>query len=328
MQNYCTLFNSIYLSRGLAMYRSLEQHASNFHLYIFAFDDDCYTLLQEMKLAHATIISLREFEDEALLAVKPTRTAGEYCWTCTPATIWYCLHHFSLDHCTYIDADLLFFSDPKVLLDEMGDKAVLITAHRYSPRHDQSALSGIYCVQFITFKNDPQGLTALDWWRKACIDWCYNRFEQGKFGDQKYLDDWTTRFEGVHVLQHHGGGVAPWNNTAYEYEKRGTDVRISYHNTAYSLVFYHFHDFKYCEKNIVRLTSHQYEVNKKAVWLVYRPYLRAIIGAEKEILHRSGTIAFHERPDTLSWFKRKFGRQLSFALRGFYKNYYKRSRLK
>ncbi|PZR24367.1 MAG: glycosyl transferase [Citrobacter freundii] len=327
MQYYCTLFNSIYLSRGLAMYRSLEQHAKDFHLYIFAFDNDCYDTLQQMRLAHATIISLKEFESEELLAVKPSRTAGEYCWTCTSSTIWYCLHTFSLDHCTYIDADLLFFSDPKVLLDEMGDDAVLITEHRYSPQHDQCALSGIYCVQFVTFKNNPEGLRALDWWRRECIKWCYRRFEDGKFGDQKYLDDWTERFRGVHVLQHHGGGVAPWNNLEYDYERRKDGVQINYKGRPYSLVFYHFHDFKYCEQDVVRLTSHQYALKKKAIELIYQLYERALQAAKNEVRLHIGPVTVHEKPEDLSWINGNTGRKLTFALRGFYKNYYRRSRL-
>ena len=327
MQYYCTLFNAAYLSRGLAMYRSLEQHAKDFHLYIFAFDDDCYHVLGQLQLSHATIIPLKDFEDEELLGVKPTRTAGEYCWTCTPSSIWYCLHTYSLDHCTYIDADLLFFSDPEVLLDEMGDDSVLITAHRYSPRHDQSALSGIYCVQFITFKNNREGLETLGWWRRECIRWCYRRFEDGKFGDQKYLDDWPERFRRIHVLEHHGGGVAPWNNLEYDYEPKGNGVQVGLKDAAYPLVFYHYHDFKYCEQDIVRLTSHQYKLKKEVVNLIYRPYERALEAAEKEIRQRIGQAIVHEKPEPLSWIYGNTGRKLTFRLLGFYKNYFRRSRL-
>ncbi|KAA8484623.1 hypothetical protein BDE36_4848 [Arcticibacter tournemirensis] len=329
MLNYCTLFNSAYLSRGLAMYNSLERYSNNFHLYIFAFDDDCYNCLKELRLIHATIISLNEFEDEELLSVKPGRTAGEYCWTCTSSTIWYCINTFSLDHCTYLDADLFFFSDPKVLTDEMGESSVLITEHRYSPEHDQSALSGIYCVQFITFKNTEEGMKVLDWWRKACLEWCYKRFEDGKFGDQKYLDDWTTRFEGVHVLQHQGGGVAPWNNLQYEFAGKGTGVTVS---TAVSggesdLIFYHCHDFRYCLNNTLRLTAEQYALKKEVISLVYKPYAKGLAEAEKQIRAVNGTLTFHEPLLNLDWVMTNIGRKATFTLTGHYKNYYKKRKL-
>src|SRR5688500_636594 len=133
--NYCTLFDSYYLSRGLAMYRSLSKHCPDFHFYIFAFDKTSDTILRQLALRNVTVISLDEFEDERLLAVKSDRSKGEYCWTCTSSTIYYCITQFNLEHCTYIDADLYFFSNPNVLVDEMGDNAVLITEHRYSKQY-------------------------------------------------------------------------------------------------------------------------------------------------------------------------------------------------
>ncbi|PWG81074.1 glycosyl transferase [Pararcticibacter amylolyticus] len=329
MLNYCTLFNSAYLSRGLAMYYSLEQCSGSFHLYIFAFDEECYKHLRNLELKHATIISLSEFEDEELLSVKPDRTAGEYCWTCTSSTIWYCIKTYALDQCTYIDADLLFFSDPKVLIDEMGDDSVLITSHNYSPEHDQSALSGIYCVQFITFKNTEEGMRVLNWWRKACIEWCYRRFEDGKFGDQKYLDDWTERFTGVHVLQNPGGGVAPWNNLQYQI-KPASRVIVHHQPSAQEseLVFYHFHDFRYCKRDVVRLTAEQYSLTPDVVRYIYKPYISMLTEAEKSIRSLGENVTFHEPLLDLDWIMKNTGRKFTFFLTGHYKNYYKRGTLK
>src|SRR5213075_3097505 len=103
----------------------------------------------------------------------------------------------------------------------------------------------IYCVQFMCFKNNEDGLTALKWWRERCLEWCYNRVEDGKFGDQKYLDDWPERFSGiVWELKNIGGGVAPWNVQQYKFIKANKN-KISgiEKNTGdnFELVFFHFH---------------------------------------------------------------------------------------
>lgn len=258
MLNFCTLFDSGYLTRGLAMYESLKMHAKDFHLYVFVFDDKSLKILNQLNLEYMSVISLVEFEDAELLAVKDSRSRGEYCWTSTPSTIKFCLEKFNLDHCTYVDADLYFFNDPTVLITEMGDASVLITEHRYTPDYDQSATSGIYCVQFMTFKNDTNGMTVLNWWRSACLEWCYDRLEDGKFGDQKYLDDWTERFNGVHVLQNLGGGVAPWNVQQYDVAKLNT-------------VFYHFHGVKLFHCGLVDFAS--YVLSHEVVTTLYRPYI-------------------------------------------------------
>lgn len=327
MQNFCTLFNSFYLSRGLAMYHSLLEQTTDFHLFIFAFDDSCYQILTDLKLSNATIIPLEEFETQELLAVKGSRTQGEYCWTCTSSTIWHCIHTYGLSNCTYIDADLLFFSDPKVLTDEMGENAILITSHRYSSEYDQSALSGIYCVQFVTFKNTEQGLKALDWWRKACLEWCFNRFEDGKFGDQKYLDDWPERFEGVHVLQHPGGGLAPWNTNRYAYEEADGKVWVRDASSGrVPVVFYHFHDFRYSIQESFRLTAEQYRLNKEVINLIYKPYVKALLTAEILIRNIDTDAVFHEFPVSLQWIKISLSRHVQFLLKGHYKNYFKKSK--
>jgi hypothetical protein len=311
MLNFSTLFDSFYLSRGLTLYRSLERTCPSFHLYIFAFDDRTHRILSALNLKHATIVALAEFEDAELLAVKPTRTRAEYCWTSTSSTILYVLEKFHVDACTYIDADMMFFASPDPLFEELGSDSILITEHRYTPRYDKSRLSGKYCVQFVTFKNDERGLTALRWWRAQCIAWCFDRHEDGKFGDQKYLDDWTTRFEGVHVLQHRGGGVAAWNVQQYEFsETRGRVMgREIATGTDFELIFYHFHYLRFLGDNRIELGRRI--LSQRVLDLIYTPYIRALFSAKAEAAQIDSTFD----PNGIAFDKALWKRPMLFVYR-------------
>lgn len=283
MYNFCTLFDSNYLSRGIACYRSLKKHCGEFHLYIFAFDDKSYSVLMKMSLPDVTVIPLNQFEDPELLKVKPSRTIAEYCWTSTSSTILYVLENYKVDNCTYIDADIFFYASPKILFDEMGDKSILITEHRYSPQYNKELKAGKYCVQFVTFKKDERGLKALRWWRDRCIEWCYNRFEDGKFGDQLYLDDWTTRFEGVNVLQHNGGGIAAWNVQQYDF-KRAEEKIIGVQNDGkeFEVIFYHFHYLRFYKDDSVELGRRI--LSEKVKNIFYKPYIQYLDSVKAEII--------------------------------------------
>jgi hypothetical protein len=225
-----------------------------------------------MRLEQATIIGLDEFEDEELLAIKQSRSYVEYCWTCTPSVIKFVLDNYDVESCTYLDADIYFWYSPLKLIEEMGENSVLIVSHRYTPRYDHSKQSGKYCVQFMSFKNDKNGRLVLEWWRDACNEWCYARYEDGKFGDQKYLDDWPQRFNGVHVLSHLGGGVAPWNVQQYKIFKRDDALFGKELNTGkeFQIVFYHFHHLRFYTK---RIDLGGYRLSKEAKKMIYTPYI-------------------------------------------------------
>lgn len=270
--NYCTLFDSGYLNRGLLLYDSLMRHSKDAWLYVFAFDDKCLEVLKKMKLSRMTVISLKDFEDSELLRVKPTRSRAEYCWTCSSSTILYVLKKFRVSNCTYLDADMVFYSDPSVLIDDMGKNSVSIIGHRYTKEYDQSDLSGTYCVEFMTFKKDPDGLKVLNWWRAQCLEWCYNRREDGKFGDQKYLDDWTTRFKGVYVIDNLGAGVAPWNIQQYKIFKKDKKLFGNIGGKDINLIFYHYHALKFFNKNKIYLGG--YKLNKSDIELIYAPIIK------------------------------------------------------
>lgn len=315
MHYFCTLFDSGYLTRGLALYQSLMDTGDAFTLYIIAFDDTAYDILSKMNLQHAVLISLAEFEDERLLKLKSSRTRQEYSWTCGCFSIKYVLEHFNCSEVTYLDADIFFFKSPTVLLDEFhaSGKDVLITTHRYTPEYDQTATSGKFCVQFMTFKNTQKGLHVLNWWCDRCEEWCFARFEDGKFGDQKYLDDWETRFDCVHVLQHLGGGVAPWNVQQY-------DVAEGPQVNGIPVVFFHFHGLRWLRLHKFELSS-DYRLSKDVKKRIYLPYLEVLQKQHYKVIKCSGN-SFDERyyqyPSGILNLLRRFKNNLGKRLRGEY----------
>ena len=270
--NFCTLFDRNYLYKGLALYYSLLEHCDNFNLWIVCFDEISYSVLKEMNLKNVNLISLKEFEDGELLNIKDTRSPAEYCWTCTPSVPLYILNkEKSLDHITYLDADLFFFDDPAPIFKELGDGSILMTEHQYAKNAEgYTKKYGRYNVQFLIFRNDPSGLECLKWWRDRCIEWCYAKPADGKFGDQKYLDDWHERFNGVVVLRHKGG-LAPWNI----YNHRVSKINDKIYVDGDPLIFYHFHTFKILNSTKFNLVD-GYGLTRNHIDLIYMPYIRTI----------------------------------------------------
>ena len=285
--NFCTLFDSYYLTRGVALYRSLETYCEEFHLYIFAFDDKSYNILKKLNLKNATVISLEEFENDDLLRVKPSRTIAEYCWTATASTIWYSIDKFKLDHCTYLDADILFFSSPEPIYDEIGTNSIAITPHNFSPRLRTSEIYGKYCVQFTYFKNDVDGLKALNWWKNRCIEWCYAKMTDGRYGDQKYLDYFQENFNNVHIISHIGSGVAPWNISQYKIEMVNDIVTIGLRKdliNKFQLIFYHYQGLKFKDRgNCIIAEPSLLKIQDQGLKYIYEPYIIQITLIKSQI---------------------------------------------
>jgi hypothetical protein len=253
-------------------------------------DKETEDLLNKENYNSISVISLSQIESfyPELVDLKKIRSRAEYCWTLTPYSIQYAIKKNNIDSCTYLDSDIYFFNDPKILFDEAGNNSVIITEHRYAPECDQTRTSGKYCVQFVFFKNDNNGMEPLEWWRQRCKEWCYGKFEDGRFGDQKYLDDWTTRFKGIYVPAHIGCGLAPWNiqqyNISIENGKLYSQDKITKRKEP--VIFYHFHDLKkiYMDENKIiwfLSSDKRYVIDIKVRELMYANYVEFLSKYEK-----------------------------------------------
>ncbi len=296
-EHYVTLFDNNFLPMGLCLHASLMRHGGAFVLWIVCMDELAGRNLRALNLPHVRLIPLAEAETGELRAVKPTRSRGEYCWTITPLTPDFVFARDpAVKRVTYIDADLFFFATPASLFAELdgAGKDVLITEHAFAPEYESSALNGRFCVQFVTFRRTPAAARVLAWWQARCIEWCYGRHEDGKFGDQKYLDQWPALFgDTVHILQDRDQALAPWN----------ADYRLHRHpaGAAYRPAFYHFHGLRIIAPHRVKLFGgHRVRYARP----LYLDYVAAMQAAAAQLKAAGIALPFlPEAPESLRWLR-------------------------
>jgi len=275
-EHFVTLFDSAFFPAGFCLHRSLMKFAQPFRLWVICLDELSAGVLKDLALPSVTPLPLPAFETPDLLRVKGERSTIEYYWTLTPFTFqWVFEQDAEVHRVTYLDADLYIFKSPSVLLDEMSDDShVLVTEHAYGPQYDQTDTAGRFCVQFTSFRRSAPAQRIMQWWQDRCLDWCYNRVEPGRFGDQKYLDEWPSLFgDDLHIVRQRELTLAPWN------------IRHFYANHGpYFPVFYHFHGLRMASPHVIRL-SHGYRLPRESRHL-YRVYLRDFIrGIKAARLH-------------------------------------------
>lgn len=299
MNVYCTLFDSNYLDKGLVLYRSLCRCEPEFRLYVFAFDEKCRTILEEEKLEHMVVVSLEEFETPALLKVKGERTRAEYCWTCTPWIVRHVLENYHERACTYIDADMMFFSSPQYIFDDMARQgcSAIITPHRFpdtAKGRKTAEHVGTYCVEFNTFVNDENGRAVLDWWAERCLEWCFYAPAGTSqwYGDQKYLEEFPKQFSGVYICEDFGAGIAPWNANQLKLAADPREVEVLASGRRYPIVFCHFAGIMHLSRTLVNANS---GVKDSALHgVLYDTYVEAI-RAERTYLKKAYGLELYVR---------------------------------
>lgn len=267
--NFCTLFDSNYISKGLALYHSLDACCEDFTLYVMAMDTACVRILSKLNFPNIVIDSLEDNMSEELLKAKSNRSRAEFCWTCGSYSTEFFMEKYSLPDVTYLDSDLMFFSSPKTIFDELKAQNASVGL---SPHFIPYNASGKYCVQFCYFKNDENGRGALHWWKNECLKWCYSKMEDGKYGDQKYLDYMPVLFSNVCDIEHRGAGMAYWNEFSYKFKK---DVLL-YKGREYPYIFFHYSGFRLEARENTLFVEECYPVGDNLREYLVKPYINLI----------------------------------------------------
>lgn len=303
MRHYCTLFDYKYMPQGLVLYESLKKHSSEpFKLHILTLDDESHNHCQDVinrtdelgpcscgrmgdigsecsscghlhYLESVGIYTIRAwFPDNDVKELRETRTWQEYCWTLASNWAEYLLIEKQLPEITYLDADCYFFSDPKVIHDEIGDRSIAVIPHRLIPSKRHLEVNGKFNVSWVTFKNNPIGRECLSTWAWQCREKCS---ATDGCGDQGYVDCWDTKYgHELCVIQNIGAGAAPWNLANWPVTE-GPNLG------GQPIVFFHAHEFRCNPDGTFFLSG--YDLRDEDREFIYRPYVESIQAAQRQI---------------------------------------------
>lgn len=285
MNNFATLFDINYLSRGLCLIDSLNKTLKNqYHLFVLALDEATSIYFKQNPCSTATILTLSELEAkyQALLAAKDSRSKVEYYFTLSPVLPLYILETYrDCKRITTLDADIYFFSSPLDIFKNYGEDDILITPHSFSSNLQYLVTYGYYNVSFQSFPNTKNALNVLKDWKDKCIEWCSDTLdpETGYFADQKYLDDWKINFPHIKDIDLPTCGRAPWNIG---------ETHLKYHDGKFEvdgkpLIYYHFHHLRIYGRYIAHgLYLYGVDEPNLAVRKLYRVYLLNLLKNNKK----------------------------------------------
>ena len=303
MISICTIYDSHYLNRGLALYESIERYTQDYIMYVLAMDDICFNILNDMQFPRIIPISISDFETEKLKEAKRNRSIGEYCWTCKAPLIKYVLDKNPNSYCAYLDSDLYFYNDPHIFITEMESRkaSVLLFGHRYNrfaSKHNEDII-GKYCAGTIVFKADNISERILNLWELQCLDCCKLLNDGIHFGDQKYLDNWTNIESAVVETTNMGSSIASWNLARYKLLSKNEfgPESVIYKNKQYSVLFYHYHALVYtAHRKIKTFAMIAWGANKELLDCFYIPYLTHIDRIESTLKSKYGLNHFGYNP--------------------------------
>lgn len=332
MNHYCTYFDRGFLIQGVALWRSLAAHETTFVLWVLALDDFTAEILREFDDGSLRIVSVTELErsDVDLAAAKSNRTRVEFYFTLSPCwPRWILGRHPEVSQVTYVDADMFFFGSSAAIFEQMdaAGASILVTEHRFLPWQRHYEQHGKFNVGILSFRNDEAGRGCLDDWRARCLAWCYDRMEDGKYADQKYLDDWPGRFgNALLVLNHAGVNLAPWNwrrhriaisesrgrskcRNELDTHSRTKEVRVD----GRPLIIFHFARFRpWLGTWAWQSGQLEYGVMPHSLRrAIYAPYVRALLAARSAIAARHSGFDFPKRSARLG---RAFWRALPLRI--------------
>lgn len=171
----------------------------------------------------------------------------------------------------YLNSDIFFLRDPHVLWADQEGWDVKLFPHNYSfINRIRLKKFGEFNAGAIAITKSEESLKVIEKWANECASWCFDRAENGKYADQKYLEDFELWSSKVSKAKSKTMNLASWVSAP----KDGDFLNC---------IFYHFHGLVSHGEYVVLPHIQYLRLSKKLEKNMHRDYLEKLGLLETEL---------------------------------------------
>lgn len=189
------------------------------------------------------------------------------------------------DFVIYQDTDVIYFAELDDYSNFNSKHSVFFFEHAYTSRKANYPY-GKYNAGFLVLRNNNSSREFLKNWSSKCHDWCFLRAENGRYADQKYLEEF---------IHHRYVSAEPCKriNLGMHFFEGGGKVRKVRDKVLINdevLICFHFHGFK-VHKRVTESGLNRYGLNMRNLskfLILYLPTLMRYFEIKRNLEHQIG----------------------------------------
>ena len=262
-------FSNKYASRAALLGRSLRPFLNGGHVHAMVTD----SIAKEVALGENFIVyPMEQIREKRNFLDWDKKTFSEKLFTIGPTFILHVLQSLPEGRrVLYLNSDIFFLRDPHEIWPVPKVWDVKLFPHNYS------LINKIRLKKFgelnagaMAITKSEESLKVIANWANECASWCFDRTENGKYADQKYLEDFERWSSKVSKAKSKTLNLASWVSAP-----KDSDFQ--------NCVFYHFHGLVSHGEYVVLPHLQYLRLSKKLEKSMHRDYLENLGRLEIEL---------------------------------------------
>jgi len=279
---FCVNFDCNYIFQAKEMLESLTAYAHDPMIFLLALDEEVVSWAKNLSSSRIKILTLDEILEvyPSLRHTRSSRSHAEFIFSLKTFLVDFCLKkNKEISSVSYIDVDVRFYSSVIPIYQELKGYDVGLSPHGFTDKQTKLLRYGQFNAGWVYFRNSENSLEILRYWQGKVIESCEDVPRNGRFAEQKYLDDFPILFKKVRVVENPGVNAGPWS-LAHKSIAINNVGKLTVNG--HPLIFFHFHGLRFRGNRVFcNLSTYGYKLDNISRNYIFLPYAQSLVSDGK-----------------------------------------------